>query len=271
MVVEKANNPSYGWRSIMAAKEVLKHGLRKKIGNGYDTNVWEEPWLPIDPPRAAASKGLLRDQNLRVHHLIDHERKDWNLDMLNEFIKPEDIPSIVSIQVSRTGRSDCYSWDFTKSGLYSVKSGYAVAHDLRTASITPAVLERSTTALKKAAWKTKAPRKIKQFMWQAISGFITTAKGLKERHCATDSTCVRCGADSESINHMLFECPPALQVWALSQVPSNPGVFPCSSLYANMDFLLRRAREQGVGTDEMKVVPWLLYYMEIAKRKAFQQ
>ena len=33
MQVEKANNPSYGWRSIVASKEVLRKGLRKKIGN----------------------------------------------------------------------------------------------------------------------------------------------------------------------------------------------------------------------------------------------
>ena len=219
LVVEKANNPSYGWRSILASKEVLKHGLRKKIGNGYDTNVWEEPWLPLDPPRAAISKGLLWDQNFRVHHLIDHERKECNLDMLKEFITPEDIPNIVSIQISKTGRSDCYCWDFTKSGLYSVKSGYTVAHDLRIKSVNPEIVEPSTTSLKKAAWKTKAPRKIKHFIWQAISGFLATARRLKDRHCTTDSTCVRCGAESESINHMLFECPPALQVWALSSVP----------------------------------------------------
>lgn len=39
-------NPSYMWRSIFEAQKIVKHGCRKKIGNGSDTNVWKIPWLP---------------------------------------------------------------------------------------------------------------------------------------------------------------------------------------------------------------------------------
>lgn len=34
------------------------------------------------------------------------------------------------------------------------------------------------------------------------------------------------------INHVLFECPLALQIWAPSQVPSAPGVFPMTSIFS---------------------------------------
>lgn len=36
----------------------------------------------------------------------------------------------------------------------------------------------------------------------------------------------RCGASEESINRLFFECPPAVQVWALSKIPLNPHTFP---------------------------------------------
>lgn len=36
-------NPSYVWRSIMAAVEGVRVGARRKIGNGIDTNVWRMP------------------------------------------------------------------------------------------------------------------------------------------------------------------------------------------------------------------------------------
>lgn len=49
MSVEKACNPSYGWRSILASQPVLNQGLQKKIDNGYETKVWEDPWLPTTP------------------------------------------------------------------------------------------------------------------------------------------------------------------------------------------------------------------------------
>ena len=138
----------------------------------------------------------------------------------------EDINRITSLRVSRTGRQDSYCWDFTKSGLYMVKSEYTVAHDIHSEVFPSAATEPSTTWLKKAIWKIKAPRKLKHFLWQATSGYLAMAKQLKERHCARESTCARCGADEESINHMLFECPPALQCWALSSIPSSSGLFP---------------------------------------------
>ncbi|KAH0869486.1 hypothetical protein HID58_076508 [Brassica napus] len=47
------------------------------------------------------------------------KNQSWNLEILNAVITAEDIPRITSLRVSRTGRHDSYSWDFTKSGVYS--------------------------------------------------------------------------------------------------------------------------------------------------------
>ena len=205
-----------------------------------------------------------------VHHLIEQHSQTWNVELLNDFITTEDIPRILDLRISRTGRRDCYSWDFTKSGLYTVKSGYEVAHEMRTKTIHPVVLEPSTTALKKATWKLKAPRKLKHFQWQALSGFIATAEQLKIRHCTQDSTCVRCGAEIESINHTLFECPSALQCWALSSIPTPPGIFPCSSLYANLDYLIFKAKSQGVNSELMNSFPWIMWYIwKVRNEKVF--
>lgn len=40
------DNPSYVWRSIMEAREEVKQGCRRRIGDGKSTQVWEIPWLP---------------------------------------------------------------------------------------------------------------------------------------------------------------------------------------------------------------------------------
>ena len=39
-------NPSYMWRSIMSAKDAIKVGCRRRIGDGEATKVWKIPWLP---------------------------------------------------------------------------------------------------------------------------------------------------------------------------------------------------------------------------------
>lgn len=260
-MVGKANNPSYGWRSIWTARAVLNNELLRTIGTGADTKIWEDPWIPGDPARAAKPLGTEQDMDLRVHHLIDFDTSSWNEVTLSELIAPEDVPKILAIKTSRLGREDGYQWKHTKSGEYTVRSGYELVNQRRRNSTAQGILEPSTTGLKKAVWKLKTSRKIKHFLWQALSGFITAASRLFDRHYATERTCLRCGAEDETINHIIFECPPALQCWALSDIPTPPGLFPCNSLFTNLDHLLWRAVEHGVPKENLEMFPWLIWFI----------
>nr|VDD50841.1 unnamed protein product [Brassica oleracea] len=96
---------------------------------------------------------------------------------------------------------------------------------------------------KSHVWKIKAPSKMKHFLWQVISGCVATAERLTYRPMSTDMICPRCAGPVESINHLLFECPQALQVWALSDYMSLPGYFPSTSIYQNMNFLFWKRKE----------------------------
>ena len=40
------HKPSYVWRSIMAAKEIVEKGSRWVIGNGKRLHIWEDRWIP---------------------------------------------------------------------------------------------------------------------------------------------------------------------------------------------------------------------------------
>ena len=40
------SNPSYVWRSIIAAQKLIRSGARWHIGKGDRVNIWSEPWLP---------------------------------------------------------------------------------------------------------------------------------------------------------------------------------------------------------------------------------
>ena len=39
--------PSYAWRSIMAAREVLERGSKWSIGNGEQVSIWKDRWIPF--------------------------------------------------------------------------------------------------------------------------------------------------------------------------------------------------------------------------------
>ncbi|XP_024016872.1 uncharacterized protein LOC112090248 [Eutrema salsugineum] len=142
----KIYSPSYGWRSMMAAKPYLQMGIRKTIGSGLNTRAWSEPWIPDErarPPRAAPQIG------------------------------------------------------FQEPGM----------------------------------------------------------------HMGSDKQCPRCGNPEESINHLLFLCPPGLQVWALSDFPSLPGLFPSTSIYQNMSFLFWNTKELCMIDPQKDFYPWILWYI----------
>ena len=203
---------------------VLEEGLQRTIGTWEHTKVWEDCWIPDVRTRPTLPVGDMFDVDLKVHHFIDYESKTWNEPLLRELLRAEDVTKILKMKPSRLGRKDGYTWSFTKSGAYTVRAGYEVTNDRRRALGEAQVAEPSVTHLKKEVWKLNTSRKIKHFLWQSLSGFVTAASRLCDRHCATDRSCLQCGAEEETINHILFECPPALQCWALSDIPTFPGV-----------------------------------------------
>ena len=80
----------------------------------------------------------------------------------------------------------------------------------------------SVSPPKAFCWKVRCPPKMKHFLWQLVSGCTAVKKSLRPRGIQGDTICALCGAPEESINHVIFECPPAVQVWALSRIPSYP-------------------------------------------------
>ena len=103
----------------------------------------------------------------------------------------------------------------------------------------------------------KCPPKLKHFVWQILSGILPVTKNLKSRGMDCDLRCSIRGVDEEFTHHVLFECPPALQTWAMSRIPSTPGLFPSSSVFTNMDYLFWRLPKDG----DFSYFPWILWYI----------
>ncbi|KAG2324492.1 hypothetical protein Bca52824_007220 [Brassica carinata] len=102
---------------------------------------------------------------------------------------------------------------------------------------------------------------MKHFLWQALTGCVATCSRLADRHCGSDRSCPRCGNGEESINHFLFLCPPALQTWALSDIPTIPGHFQSESLVENFDYLLLRAKKRGTPENVLARFPCIVWYI----------
>ncbi|XP_056854813.1 uncharacterized protein LOC108842133 [Raphanus sativus] len=170
---------------------------------------------------------------------------------------PEDVKIVESIPLSRIPTIDRDGWHFTKNGKYTVKSGYQVERTYPDIEQGAVEFGPMVTALKANCWKVRCPPKMKHFLWQLLWGCIAVKKSLKARGIKGDIRCDICGASEESINHVFFECPPAVQVWALSTIPTHPDHFPGQSLFVNMDYLFWRVKP----TMEEHHFAWILWYI----------
>lgn len=97
--------------------------------------------------------------------------------------------------------------------------------------------------LKEEIWKLKAPLKIRTFLWKAISSAIPVVDLIMARGIRIDDRCQTCGLTGESVNHVIFICTVARQIWAMSGVPSPAGGHDPDSLFTNVSYLLSVTRK----------------------------
>ncbi|KAL9293653.1 putative reverse transcriptase zinc-binding domain-containing protein [Arabidopsis thaliana] len=207
----KLYSPSYGWRSLCSARSLVDKGLIKRVGSGASISVWEDPWILAQFPRPAISNGSIIDPSLKVQHLIDSRSNFWNIDLLNELFDPEDVQLISALHLGTSTKEDTLGWHFTKSGKYTVKSGYHTAR-LEKLEDNSSFIGPEINVLKAHAWKVQCPPKLRHFLWQTLSGCVHVTENLRRRGINCDTGCVRCGAITETINHSLFQCHPARQI-----------------------------------------------------------
>ena len=153
------DSPSYVRTSIIAARKLLLLGIRSKVHSGYETNLWEDPWIPLTPARLARSRVTVVNPKMTVSSLINFESKEWDARLLEQYVAQEDIQMIQSLAISPTLRRDTFCWSYTKNGQYIVKSGYWVATNLMRENEETEVLQPSLTKLQAFAWLVNAPHK----------------------------------------------------------------------------------------------------------------
>ena len=177
------------------------------IGNGLSISVWTMPWL-VDGERLRIPlmKNILVDLNLKVSDLIIPNTHLWDLQKLENMFYKQDIELILK-QKPFISSPDFYCWNHTRSGEYSVKTGYWFAEqNARKEALLSGQAQPSLNGIKQCIWSIKTAPKIKIFLWKAISGAISVDDHLIERGMRVDTRCQICGLEGESINHVLFTC-----------------------------------------------------------------
>ncbi|KAB2006680.1 hypothetical protein ERO13_D11G326000v2 [Gossypium hirsutum] len=104
-------------------------------------------------------------------------------------------------------------------------------------------------------WNLKATPKIKLFIRDACCNAIASTENLGKRHIIENSSCPRCEEGKETIEHILFFCPPAQATWRASTFNHTPSPKDFQSLSDWWLKIKQLLQNSGANTD-MSLIAW---------------
>ncbi|CAL9239252.1 unnamed protein product [Arabidopsis halleri] len=260
-VCAMANNgsqASFGWRSLQEGKVLLQQGLRVRIiGDGKNTRIWDDPWLPTLPPRPA--NGPILDIEMTVADLWKINKREWDPVIFEGVLNPEDQQLALELYLSQYAANDTYEWAYTKSAQYSVRSGYWVATHLQVPEEEIIHPPKGSIALKNEIWKFRLAPKIQHFLWRCLSEALPTTTQLRTRNIPADPICQRCGLDEETTNHILFMCPHAQAVWRCANIDINHHVTPLGDFEDNLHRIVQMGKMQSLPLHNQLLPFWIMW------------
>lgn len=116
-------SPSFIWRSVMEARQVISAGSMWRIGTGKDIDILNQPWLnDMDNPYVTTNSPALINQ--KVMSLFQSNSTAWDLEIITDIFEERDQRSIVNTVVEQGLNSDVLSCRLEISGHFTVRSAY---------------------------------------------------------------------------------------------------------------------------------------------------
>ncbi|KAA3474873.1 Ribonuclease H-like superfamily protein [Gossypium australe] len=115
--------PSFTWRSICSARDLIEDGMLWSTGKGDRVNIWNYPWLPRREKNRLSGHDI-RNRWITVNHLMQPDSATWNDKLIRNLFDEDTANRICYILISGSSLEDTIVWKFEGSGSYSVQSGY---------------------------------------------------------------------------------------------------------------------------------------------------
>lgn len=191
------------------AKQVILSGSRWRIGTGETVKIIGQPWLmDKENPYITTESQVIEEK--RVKDLMCNDRREWEVDMIRDIFNERDQGCILNVQIDDTCEKDTLYWSREVTGNYTVKSAYNMLKEQKGQW-------RSTQQedVWVKLWKIKAPPKVLNHLWRALSQCLPTMSQLQQKHVPVSATCPVCSGGEETILHALVNCTVAAQCWSI--------------------------------------------------------
>lgn len=137
----------------------------------------------------------------------------WDYDLVNDLFSVQEAQIILRTPLSNRVIADSWYWICSDNGLFSVKSCYRLLVGECQLQAHP-VWQR--------LWKIKVQAKIHNFLWHCAWDCVPTREVLRSKNVHSYGGCPLCDHNSETLYHLLFLCPVALDYWRLAKLQIGP-------------------------------------------------
>ncbi|XP_039066094.1 uncharacterized protein LOC120211665 [Hibiscus syriacus] len=217
ILVEKYNC-SLLWRGISKIWRQLLSCLVWSVGNGNSITFWNDNWVPsLGPLRDYARDDIHADLTQKIHNFVD-VHGHWDIEALSQVLIPAAIPHVISVlPPDRNDKPDTLIWRWTPELSFTIKSAYTFLMEGNW---------NEKSSISKVIWSITAPQRVRMFTWLAYKEKIMTDYERGRRLLTNNYSCPTCGAATETVIHVLRDCPPSRHMW-LHIVPQSA----CSSFF----------------------------------------
>ncbi|GAA0148328.1 hypothetical protein LIER_07803 [Lithospermum erythrorhizon] len=171
---------------MLEGREVLRKGIRWRMGDGKGIDIWKDPWL--------------------VNSVMDND--DANL--------------VLAIPLSRQQIRDRLVWNHTKSGNYLTSLGYLSVRNMKRIGELGGSCEGDTSMgmrsdkIWQSIWGLKVPPRVRNFLWKWLHNVLPTKVNLRPRGVKIEDCCPLCNSAPETAEHVFLYCPVTARFWYMT-------------------------------------------------------
>ena len=193
---------SWTWRKILQSRTWCKGLFVSQIGNGADTSLWYDHWLPD----GSSLREKLPHRTLAITRLPWNARVDKIIQDGNWAFPPsaQDLQQVwnsIAFQPNMNER-DCVIWNGHSSGKFSIASAW---NHIRK--------KKRQHPLYDLMWFPGHVPRYALTLWIASMGRLATLDRPQMRGVSSSRQCVLCDEEAESHEHLFFSCPYSTTVW----------------------------------------------------------
>ncbi|KAF4375115.1 hypothetical protein F8388_017261 [Cannabis sativa] len=204
---ESPKSLSFGARSILASRDLIRKESCFLIANGRSINMWHAPWIPWlewDQFRAAFNPMIVPNSTF-VSSLFNEDR-EWDFQLSATWMVPSVASSLNLIPRLPNNHEDKLIWKDATSGEFSTRVAYKSIIKGRRA-------EKDT--IWGNIWKLKISERMKLFLWKLGRDILPFGERL-QRIFGNEVMCAICDEQEDSVVHLFCHCPLAKSLWLAS-------------------------------------------------------